>query len=214
MSRELPTIPQRGTPAHAVITSVEWLFEPYWSGERLIAKIADGHVSLSNEAGEPAGPDDAIAGEALLAAVDAEDATIDGIWTTQPFPGDGAAQPPEALEGLEVAPRPCFVAVDLLALDGQSLAEVPLQERRRLLGAIVTESRRVRISPAVRVPQETWIAAWRAGGFTRYVAKHVNSRYHAGEQSEDWLILSSSPQQPISAGRIGRRPEKPRLIED
>ena len=34
-----PVFPQRPTVANAEVLSVEWLFEPLWPGERLMARI-------------------------------------------------------------------------------------------------------------------------------------------------------------------------------
>jgi len=223
-----PTLPQFATPASVVISSVQWLFEPYWTGIRLMARIDVGQVTLTDEAGEPAPAEVAEAADELAAAIDAEAAVLDGIWTAQPFVGDGSAarQWAETLaeEGLvDEAPDPvtmetrrAFVALDLIELDGQSLIDVPYQERRRLLASVVQENVRVRVSPAVRLPLEHWLHAWRANGFTHYVAKHVNSRYRPDEQVEDWLIVSAAPpREPSFAGRlVGQRPKKMRRIAD
>jgi bifunctional non-homologous end joining protein LigD len=223
-----PVLPQLATPAEVVITSVEWLFEPYWSGDRLIARLQNGRVTLTDAAGKPASDEVAEAADELLTAIDADAAVIDGIWTAQPFVGDGvgAKQWAETLaeEGLVEEPpdpismekRRAFVAIDLVELDGQPLAEVPYQERRRLLTSVVEENVRVRVSPAVKLPIEHWLHAWRGNGFTHYVAKHMNSRYRPGEQVDDWLIVSAAPERyPSLAGRLmGQRPRKLRRIED
>jgi bifunctional non-homologous end joining protein LigD len=202
-------LPQHATPAEAVITSVDWLFEPCWRGDRLVARLRDGKVTLTDAAGEPAGREFADAAHALATAIDADAAVIDGIWTTQPLMAVSGA--PRSAE----APA-AYVAIDLVELDGQSLADVPLGERRRLLASIIGDSGRVRISPAVRQPIRAWLDAWRRNGFTSYIAKHVNSRYRAGQHVDDWLILSSAePEERLSLlGRISRRRRKPLRIED
>ena len=209
MSKQEPLLPQRATPADVVITSVQWLFEPYWSGDRLVARLQNGKVTLTDAAGEPAGPEHDEAAAELLAAIDADAAVIDGIWTAQPFVGDPSGAPSNEK-------RRAFVAVDLIELDGQSLGDVPLQERRRLLDSVLGQNVRVRVSPAVRLPLQPWLDAWRGNGFTRYVAKHVNSRYRPGEQVEDWLIVSAEPMRraSIAGGPLGRRPRDVRRIED
>jgi bifunctional non-homologous end joining protein LigD len=223
-----PVLPQHATPAEVVITSVDWLFEPYWIGDRLIARLGGGRVTLTDGEGKPARAEFAEAADELLAAIDADAAVIDGIWTAQPFVGDGVGAQrwaeTMAEEGLVDEPpdpismekRRAFVAVDLVELDGQSLADVPYQERRRLLTSVVQENVRVRVSPAVKLPIHPWLHAWRGNGFTHYVAKHVNSRYRAGELVEDWLIVSAEPERsPTIAGRLmGQRPKKLRRIED
>ena len=64
---------------------------------------------------------------------------------------------------------------------------------------------------------QLWTAnAWRANGFSHYVAKHVNSRYHPGEVAEDWLEVSTSERRgPSPMGRlVGARPKKVARIHD
>jgi bifunctional non-homologous end joining protein LigD len=217
MTEHAPILPQRATPARAVVTSLAWVFEPYWEGDRLIASLRDGRISLTDAAGQPAGPELAPVAQLLADAVDAEQAVIDAIWTLHALVEDEPVPDvPGAGDAQARAPRHSLVAIDLVELDGQSLTDIPYQERRRLLESVLAERGRVRISPAVRQPVARWLLAWRALGFSRCVAKHVNSRYHPGQQTDDWLILPSEPIRPpsILSGMFGRRPKPVRRIED
>jgi bifunctional non-homologous end joining protein LigD len=221
-------LPQLSTPSDAVITSVEWMFEPAWRGDRLVARVHDGRASLTDRAGDPAGPEYAEAEEVIAAAVDADDAVVDGVWTSMPFLGENSAArhladaiaeeglADEVPDPIEAETRRAFVAIDLVELDGQSLEDVPYLERRRLLTSVVAEDVRVRVTPAVRNPVASWLTAWRANGFTHYVAKHVNSRYHPGEVAEDWLEVATAERRgPSQMGRlIGVRPKKVARIHD
>jgi bifunctional non-homologous end joining protein LigD len=221
-------LPQLTTRSDAVITSVEWMFEPSWRGDRLLARVHDGRVTLTDRTGEPAGPEFAEAEEVIASSVDAADALLDGVWTSMPFLGEDSAArhlaDAIAEEGLEdglpdpmdTETRRAFVAIDLVELEGQSLEEVPYLERRRLLASVVAEDVRVRVTPAVRNPVASWLKAWRANGFTDYVAKHVNSRYHPGEVADDWLEVPIAERRgPTPMGRlIGARPKKVARIHD
>lgn len=80
-----------------------------------------------------------------------------------------------------------LVAVDLLWLDGEWLLDVPLLERKRLLGSILPGDPLVRPSMYVRPPIETWIGSWRAQGFRSLAFKGANSRYRPGEIAPDWI---------------------------
>jgi ATP-dependent DNA ligase len=179
--------------------------------------------------GRPAEADLPDAADLIGPAVLAESAVLDGVWTAQPFVGDGslARTWAETLaeEGLaEEVPDPlaserrrAFVAVDLLELDGQALYDVPFQERRRLLESVVDEGVQVRISPVVKFPVAGWLVGWRANGFTHYLAKHQNSRYFPGERNDDCLKLSLRAEPP--RGMVGRlvgfgRGERIRRIRD
>jgi hypothetical protein len=82
-----------------------------------------------------------------------------------------------------------FVVTDLLWLDGESLLDVPLLERRRILESVLEESDLIRRGVFVRPPLDAWLASWRALGFTGYSLKAANSRYHPGVASDDWAGL-------------------------
>lgn len=223
-----PVFPQRPTIANAEVLSVEWLFEPLWPGERLIATVEAGDVTLTDERGEPAQRELSEAAEVLSSAVMADRAVVDGVWSAQPFVGDGSPARAwadtivqEGLAGevpdpVEIERRRAFVAVDLVELDGEPLHDVPFQERRRLLESVIDESVQVRLSPVVKQPLGGWLVGWRANGFTHYLAKHQNSRYLPGERNDDWLKLSLRADAPRGlVGRlIGMRGERIRRVRD
>ncbi|HYI65556.1 MAG TPA: hypothetical protein VEW95_01375 [Candidatus Limnocylindrales bacterium] len=225
-----PVLPQLPVAANAEVLSVEWLFEPLWPGTRMVARAAGGRVSINGELGEAMTDDDEM-GEApdiLAAAILANEAVVDGVWTMQPFVGDGSPARAWAdtlvVEGLaddipdplETERRRAFVAVDLVELDGAPLHEVPFQERRRLLESVIDEGIRVRLSPVVKQPLAGWMVGWRANGFTHYIAKHMNSRYRPGESTDDWLKLSLRADAPRSfVGRwLGGRGDQVRRVRD
>lgn len=173
-----PLLPQQPTPARVEVASVEWLFEPFWPGDRLIVRIAGGAAAVTDAHGQPAPAELRDVGDLVRAAVRAERAVIDGVWTAQPFVAETTDED-----------RRAFVAVDLLELEEEPLLDVPLQERRRLLESVVDERAQVRVSPAVKQPIGGWLLGWRDSGFTHYLAKHQNSRYAPGERTEDWLKI-------------------------
>ena len=197
------TLPQQPTAANAEILSVEWLFEPFWPGERLMARIEGSRISLSDEHGQPVAGEMAAVASVLEGSIRADQALVDGVWTAQPFAGEEAA-------GLRA-----FVAVDLVDIDGQALHQVPLQERRRLLESVVEEGTQVRLSPLVKHPLRGWLSGWRANGFSHYLAKHQNSPYRPGERNDDWLKIPIRPDTPVGllGGVIGTR-ERTRRIRD
>jgi len=209
-----PVFPQRATSANAEVLSVDWLFEPLWPGERVMARVDGGRVTLTGEAGQACPPELDEAATLLAASVRARRAVIDGVWTAQPFVGDGSlartwaetiAQ--EGLSGelpdpLAAERRRAFVAVDLVELEDEPLHDVPFQERRRLLESVIDEGVQVRLSPVVKHPLGGWLIGWRTNGFTHYLAKHMNSRYLPGERNDDWLKLAIRTDTP--RGLVGR----------
>jgi bifunctional non-homologous end joining protein LigD len=201
------TLPQFAAEAKVGINSPHWFFEPYWIGDRLMARITGDRVSLTDAQGNAVDDFYRDLAQVLATSVDADQAILDGIWTAQPFLGHGsaaerwaeaiaeeaeeAADPPEVLPAPEeLETRRAFVVVDVLELDGQNLGDLPFAERRRLLGGLINEGVRLRVTPSVRMPVGSWFHAWRENGFSRAVVKHANSRYQPGSVSPDWIIIT------------------------
>ena len=95
---------------------------------------------------------------------------------------------PAVREALERGERHAFVATDLLWVDGQSVVDVPLLERRRILEGILEQSFLVRISAIVRPSAVVTLVTWGALGFRDLSYRAANSRYLAGEENPDWAI--------------------------
>ncbi|HYM83181.1 MAG TPA: hypothetical protein VEY67_03395, partial [Candidatus Dormibacteraeota bacterium] len=86
-----------------------------------------------------------------------------------------------------------LVAIDLLALEGEPLLDIPLLERKRLLDSVLEPSHLVRLGAYVRPPIDPWIGSWRAQGFHAIAFKDANGRYRPGERADDWAV-SNIPQ--------------------
>jgi ATP-dependent DNA ligase len=95
---------------------------------------------------------------------------------------------PAVREALERGERHAFVATDLLWVDGTSLADVPLLERRRILEGVLSESYLVRISAIVRPSAVLTLVTWGALGFRDLSYRAANSRYLAGREQPDWAV--------------------------
>jgi ATP-dependent DNA ligase len=95
---------------------------------------------------------------------------------------------PAVRAALERGERHAFVATDLLWVDGSSLADVPLLERRRILEGVLSESYLVRISAIVRPSAVLTLVTWGALGFRDLSYRAANSRYLAGREQPDWAV--------------------------
>jgi hypothetical protein len=198
------------------VTIRDPIVEPLWSGTRVLAhvdrdtdpdtptvRIIDGlGLELSVEETDLA----ALIGAALLA----HDAVIDGILTSQATRGgEGAAVVAQARltmmdtffsrdpgvgvqrpAGDQGPTQEAFVAVDLLRLDGQSLLDVPLLERKRLLESVISEGPLVRVSVFCRPPVDAWVASWQGAGLRGAMLKAANSRYIPGDRTPEWRMLT------------------------
>lgn len=150
---------------------------------------------------------------AIGRSVMAVDAVLDGVISRQVgLDGIGAAAIPEVRGStsgilmrnnadIDVVPRgPAadaeaaadgFIAFDLLRVDGTSLLDVPLLERKRLLESVVDQSDLVRTSVHVRPPLETWISTWKSLGLRGAILKAANSHYQPGADSIEWRQVES-----------------------
>lgn len=217
-----PILPQIAREAKVGITSPDWSFEPYWIGDRLLARLESGRVRLTDATGQPVDEFYRDLAEVLATSVDADQALLDGIWTAQPFLGPGSAAerwsetignergdlPEDRPDPAELETRRAYVVVDLVELDGQFLGDLPYQERRRLLSGLISEGVRLRVTPAVKAPVDSWFHGWRETGFRQAVAKEVNSRYRPGQKAEDWIIIGIDLERAPGVGGLfwkGRR---------
>ena len=82
-----------------------------------------------------------------------------------------------------------FVALDLLSVDGQTLFDLPLLERKRQLDGLIAVNEYARISPFARPPVAQWFNSWKSAGFHGVVLKAANSRYNAADAAGKWAII-------------------------
>jgi ATP dependent DNA ligase-like protein len=190
------------------------LVEPLWTGVRALAAIDGDGASLVDADGDEVLGMAAIK-ETLGSSVRAGGVVLDGFLTKQtehaaapilwpdemPTMGrlvglrrnravDTVALKEDAVaaQTFDSEDEVSFVATDLLWLDGTSLLDVPLLERRRLLESVLVESDVIRVGAFVRPPIESWVGSWRTMGFNGLTYKAANSRYTPGEPNPDWVI--------------------------
>lgn len=190
------------------------IVEPLWTGERVLVHVdrPDGdapRVRIIDRFGIDLAPVDTDVAAEVAAATLAHDAIMDGVLTSEATrSGVGTAIIPEAHRpaasmllgsaggepGVTVS-RPArddtetpeaFVAFDLLRVDGQSLLDIPLLERRRLLESVLAQGPLVRVSIVCRPPVDPWVATWQASGLRGGMLKAANGRYLPGDRTPEW----------------------------
>ncbi len=198
------------------VTVKEPIVEPLWSGTRVLVHIAAGGpadphtVRMIDALGLDLAPEEPLLSAAIGAALLAEDAILDGILTEQATRGGaGAAIITQARmsvmdtllsrePGVDIK-RPAltdeltdeaFVAFDLLRLDGQSLLDVPLLERKRVLESVVDQGPLVRVSVFCRPPVDGWVASWQSIGLRGAILKTANGRYIPGDRTPEWHTVT------------------------
>jgi bifunctional non-homologous end joining protein LigD len=164
------------------------ILEPEWSGTRVLVRVGQAGARFVGYTGQVDGPRELY--DAIVAEAHCASAIIDGVlvedWRDEPEldiddEGNAVERRPPA--------RQIFAAFDLLEIDGQSLLEVPLLERRRHLEGVLVPSLNVRLTPFVTRGLRSWRDTLVAQGFGRVVLKDWNSFYSPGKTTDDWLIV-------------------------
>ncbi len=209
--------PMLATSVEAGFDDPAWLFEIKWDGYRVEAVVADGEVRLWTRNRTDAAayfpdlarrPDWIAAREAV---VDGEVVALDG----QGRPSFSLLQDRTGLRGLEVATgrrsgeasRPsveeravipiAYLAFDLLHFDGQSLMQVPLESRKRLLRSVLRPHPLVRYASHVVGEGRAFLDAAAGQGLEGMVAKRRTGVYQPGHRSRDWLKVKLRREQEV-----------------
>ena len=191
--------PMLATLASKPFSDPNWLFEIKWDGYRVQALVRDKAVRILTRNLHDAetyfpkllSPPTWIA--ASEAIVDGEVVALDDAGR----PDFGLLQ--ERL-GMKDAPGLIYQAFDLLYLDGRSLLDVPLEDRKRLLKRVLMEHPRVRYAAHVEGEGLAFHAAAASQGLEGVVAKLRTSRYEPGKRSNTWLKLKIRPEQEFVVG--------------
>lgn len=199
--------PMRATLATNPFNDPDWLFEVKWDGYRVEAVVRDGHARLWTRNRQDAAryfPD--LAGPAPW--IDAREAIVDGEVVALDEEGRPRFSLLQDRTGIRTGrgagtkrpgpPAPIvFQAFDLLHLDGRSLLEVPLEERKRLLRSRLREHPLVRYAGHVEADGEAFFAAADAQDLEGIVAKLRRSHYEPGRRSRSWLKLKIRQEQEV-----------------
>lgn len=117
---------------------------------------------------------------------------------------------PDILEALAAGEDHAFVATDLLWLDGETLLDVPLQERKRLLDTVLAQSRLVRVTTFTRPGGSRVTITWGTLGFENISWRAANSHYTPGEENPDWAVVAT----PGTATRVPAPPPPTKAAAD
>lgn len=180
--------PQRPRYAREQAEPDGHILEPEWKGVRAIVRVGTPGPRYVGYDGPVDGPRELY--DAIVADTRSNSAILDGVLV------DGFLDEAELemdAQGNAVARAPggrrIFAAFDLLEVDGESLLEVPLLERRRHLEGVLTPSLNVRLTPYVSRGLRSWRDTLAAQGFRRVVLKNWNSVYSPGRENRDWLVV-------------------------
>jgi bifunctional non-homologous end joining protein LigD len=182
----------------------DWLFEVKWDGFRAEAVVDGGRVRLWTRGEKDAA--EWYFGPFLEPPrwIAAKQAVVDG----EVIALDERGEPDFALlqarikgRGVAAEPTPFVYEVfDLLHLDGRSLLDEPLEERRRLLASVLRPDPRVRLSEHVEAGGISFFEAARARGLEGIMAKDRRSPYVPGKRTDRWQKVKIRPEQELVVG--------------
>jgi bifunctional non-homologous end joining protein LigD len=207
--------PMAATLADRPFSDDDWLFEVKWDGYRVEAVVRDGRVRLWTRRGNDAGtyfPD--LTGaptwiSARQAIVDGEVVALDdegnpsfsllqdrtGIRGVQASDGRRSGRRPRP-ENIAATPL-VYQVFDLLYVDGKSMLDVPLEQRKRLLRTLLRPDSMVRYAADVPADGEAFYEAARQRGLEGIVAKLRSSRYEPGRRPKSWLKIKLRAEQEL-----------------
>jgi bifunctional non-homologous end joining protein LigD len=195
--------PMLATLVGAPFDDPDWLFEVKWDGFRVEAIVDGGTARLwtrgEQDASRYFGPflDPPTWLKARAAIVDGEVIALDSHGE----PDFALLQSRIKGRGGAAEPTPFVYEVfDLLHLDGRSLLDEPLEERRRLLASVLRTDARVRLSEHVETGGVAFFEAARTRGLEGIMAKDRRSRYVPGKRTDRWQKVKIRPEQELVVG--------------
>jgi bifunctional non-homologous end joining protein LigD len=199
--------PMLATLVAAPFDEPDWQFEVKWDGFRVEAVVDGDTVRLWTR-----GQQDAARyfGTFLEPPswLSARQAIVDG----EVIALDDRGEPDFALlqarikgQGRTSTPTPFVYEVfDLMWLDGKSLLDEPLEDRRRILADALRADPRVRLSEHIAGDGIAFFEAARARSLEGIMAKDRRSRYEPGRRSMAWQKVKIRPEQELVVGGMTR----------
>jgi bifunctional non-homologous end joining protein LigD len=196
---KMPTdlLPMLATLVDKPVTDEGWLYEVKWDGYRALAYLKNGKVELRsrnnksfNEKFYP-----------LYETFSQWDmnAIIDGeiVVLKENGMADFAA-----LQNWrsEADGQLMFYAFDILWLEGKDLMQLPLNERREILGKIIPAEGSIRLSETFNATGEEFFKLANDMGLEGIIAKKSDSLYKPDSRSKEWLKIKTEKQQEVVIG--------------
>jgi bifunctional non-homologous end joining protein LigD len=193
-----------GTPAHReygpMLATLEgtvprgdgWLFEVKWDGYRALAYLSQGEVELRSRRANDLTERFPSVAKAVAKAVKTPDCVLDGEVCALDEQGRSSFSAMQ--QGKPDTPLVYYV-FDLLELEGESLVDLPLTERRKRLEPLLDgRNRTVRLSETFD-DGDALFAAAQQQHLEGIMAKRADSRYAVGRRTRDWLKVKTHGRQ-------------------
>ncbi|NCA85866.1 MAG: DNA ligase D [Clostridia bacterium] len=193
-SSQLPDIsPMLATLADAAFDNPEWIFEIKWDGYRIIATRKDNQRNLFSRNGNPYDEKFSIIHDELIKIN--HDFVMDGEVVVLDQEGKSDFQTLQHLDTQSMH-RLYYYVFDLVWLDGYSLLEVPLLQRKELLRKMLPESlQRIRYCDHIPEKGKLFFDQMKKLQMEGMIAKRAQSKYYPGKRSDEWLKVKTAKHQ-------------------
>jgi bifunctional non-homologous end joining protein LigD len=190
--------PMLATLAADIPRGIGWTFEVKWDGYRAIATESGGDVTLTSRNGNDLTARFQNVAKEIPKAVKTPDCVLDGEVCALDESGRSSFS---AMQQGKAGTPIVYYAFDLLEIEGESVIDLPLVERRKLLeGLLDRRNKIVRLSETFDDGQALLDAA-KQQRLEGIMAKRLDSRYLPGKRTRDWLkIKTHSEQEFVVAG--------------
>jgi bifunctional non-homologous end joining protein LigD len=190
--------PMLATLADEVPRGAGWEFEVKWDGYRAIATVAGSDVTLTSRNGNDLTSRFQNVAKETTKAVKTPDCVLDGEVCALDESGRSSFS---AMQQGKAGTPIVYYVFDVLEIEGEPVIDLPLVERRKLLGGLLDRrNKTVRLSETFEDGQALLEAA-KQRQLEGIMAKRLDSRYLPGKRTRDWLkIKTHSEQEFVVAG--------------
>jgi len=187
-------VPMMATLVDAPFDNDDWIYEIKWDGYRALAYLNNGKVELRsrnnksfNEKFYPVY--DALKKWKLKAVIDGEIVVTD----KEGMPDFNNLQNWRSeADGILL-----FYVFDIVWLNGRSLQDLVLEDRRAILEAVLPKSDTILLSNGFRTKGTEFFVAAGKMKLEGIMAKKLNSLYVPGNRSKDWLKIKTQTRQEV-----------------
>src|SRR5207302_2826635 len=184
--------PMLATLAQEIPRGAGWSFEVKWDGYRALARVAGGDATLTSRHGNDLTARFPTVAKELAKAVKTPHCVLDGEVCALDESGRSSFS---AMQQGKSGTPIVYYAFDVLEVEGEALADLPLVERRkRLVQLLDKRNRTVRVSESFD-DGEALLAAAKEQDLEGIIAKRLDSRYAVGKRNRDWLKIKTHGRQ-------------------
>ena len=194
----------------------DWMYELEWNGQRTIAYLNSGKVTLKSEKNKPLDKKFVPVYEALKEWP--INAVIDGVITVV---NEKGLPEPDRLETWNNEDDGIlnFFVFDILWLQEVSLMDLPLTERHEILQKLIPAESLIKLSERFDSRGSEFIEAAGNLGLEAVIARKSDSKYVPGKQSKYWLKIKTNQadtepeNSAVKETSIQKRPKKNKNVQ-